>query len=95
MDVDQLRKAYALPWIELGSHNGTLYGVFYKVTDNATVWYDPKAFAAAGYRVPSTWTEMTTLADTMVHQELVRPVRHDRADTRVRAGRHPAHPRRE
>ena len=43
-----------------------LYGIFYKVTNKAAVWYNPKAFAAAGYRVPTTWNEMITLADTMV-----------------------------
>ena len=66
MDMDQLQKDYAPAWIDLGSHDGELYGIFYKVTNKATVWYNPKAFAAADYRVPSTWDEMIALADTMV-----------------------------
>ncbi|MGB8861270.1 MAG: ABC transporter substrate-binding protein [Ilumatobacteraceae bacterium] len=66
MDMDQLRKDYSPAWLDLGSHDGTLYGIFYKVTNKATVWYNPKAFAAAGYRVPSTWDDMIELADTMV-----------------------------
>jgi alpha-glucoside transport system substrate-binding protein len=66
MDMDQLRKDYTSAWIDLGSDDGELYGIFYKVTSKATVWYNPKAFAAGDYNVPSTWDEMIALADTMV-----------------------------
>lgn len=66
MDTDQLQKDYAPAWIDLGSHDGELFGIFYKVTNKATVWYNPKAFAAADYVVPSTWDEMIELADAMV-----------------------------
>jgi alpha-glucoside transport system substrate-binding protein len=66
MDMDQLQTDYVPAWIDLGSYHGELYGIFYKVTNKATVWYNPKAFAAADYRVPSTWDEMIELADTMV-----------------------------
>jgi len=66
LDMKQLTKDYAPAWIELGSREAKLYGVFAKVTNKASVWYDPKAFAAAGYDVPATWTEMMTLADTIV-----------------------------
>ena len=52
MDMGQLQTDYAPAWIDLGSHHGELYGIFYKVTNKATVWYNPKAFAAADYRVP-------------------------------------------
>jgi alpha-glucoside transport system substrate-binding protein len=57
---------YAPAWIELGSRKGKLYGIFYKVTNKAAVWYNPKAFAAAGYNVPTTWDQLITLADTIV-----------------------------
>jgi alpha-glucoside transport system substrate-binding protein len=66
LDMKAISNDYAPPWIELGSHNGKLYGIFYKVTNKAVVWYNPKAFAAAGYTVPTTWNEMLTLADKMV-----------------------------
>jgi len=64
--MQQVSKDYAPAWIELGSYNGELYAIFYKVADKATVWYNPRAFAAAGYAVPGTWDEMLTLADKMV-----------------------------
>jgi alpha-glucoside transport system substrate-binding protein len=66
LDMKAVTRDYALAWIELGSHGGKLYGIFYKVTNKAAVWYNPRAFAAAGYHVPTTWNEMITLADTMV-----------------------------
>lgn len=66
LDVNELTRDYAPAWIELGSHAGKLYGIFYKVTSKAAVWYNPKAFAAAGYSIPTTWNAMIALADTMV-----------------------------
>ena len=66
LDMTNVKKDYAPTWIELGSHGGKLFGIFYKVTNKAAVWYNPKAFAVADYEVPTTWNEMTTLADTMV-----------------------------
>jgi alpha-glucoside transport system substrate-binding protein len=66
LDMEAIRRDYAPAWIELGSHAGTPYGLFYKLTSKATIWYDPKAFATAGYTVPATWDQMIALADRMV-----------------------------
>jgi alpha-glucoside transport system substrate-binding protein len=43
-----------------------LYAIFYKVSNKATVWYNPRAFAATSYTVPTTWDDMLKLADKMV-----------------------------
>jgi alpha-glucoside transport system substrate-binding protein len=66
LDINEVMRDYAPAWIELGSRKGKLYGIFYKVTNKAAVWYNPKAFAAAGYNVPTTWDQLITLADTIV-----------------------------
>jgi alpha-glucoside transport system substrate-binding protein len=66
LDMNQVNEDYPQAWRDLGSHSGKLYGIFYKVTDKATVWYNPKAFAAGGYAVPKTWGDMMSLADKMV-----------------------------
>ena len=66
MDMDQVTRDYAPAWIDLGSYTGELYAIFYKVSNKATVWYNPQAFAAANYTVPATWDDMITLADRMV-----------------------------
>jgi alpha-glucoside transport system substrate-binding protein len=66
LDMDQVNKDYSPAWTDLGSINGKLYGVFYKASNKATVWYGPAAFAAGGYAVPQTWDDLTKLADKMV-----------------------------
>ena len=66
LDMDQVTKDYTPAWIDLGSYDGKLYGIFYKVSNKSTVWYNPKAFAAGDYRVPETWDDMIALADRMV-----------------------------
>lgn len=66
LDMPALTRDYARPWLDLGSHDGKLFGLFVKVTNKATVWYDPRAFTRAGYQVPATWDEMIALADRIV-----------------------------
>lgn len=66
LDMTRVRADYAPAWIDLGSVGGKPYGIFYKLTDKATVWYSPAAFATARYRVPKTWTDLTALASKVV-----------------------------
>jgi len=66
MDMDQLKKDYAQSWLDLASYKGKLYGIFYKVANKSLVWYNPKAFAAKGYEVPTTWDELIALSDQIV-----------------------------
>ncbi len=66
MDMNQLKKDYAQSWIDLGSYNNKLYGVWVKGALKSLVWYNPKAFAAKGYKVPTTWDEMIALSDKIV-----------------------------
>ena len=40
----------------------TASGVLFQVNVKSLVWYSPAEFAARGYEVPSTWTELETLA---------------------------------
>jgi len=44
LDMEAVSRDYAPAWVDLGRHAGKLYGIFYKVTSKATVWYNPKAF---------------------------------------------------
>lgn len=66
LDRSGFERDYPPAWRALGSDGGRPYGIFYKVSSKSTVWYDPKTFAAAGYRVPATWDAMTALADRIV-----------------------------
>jgi alpha-glucoside transport system substrate-binding protein len=66
IDMDVMRSDYSSTWLDLGSYKGKLYGVFISADLKSLVWYSPKAFAAAGYTVPTTWEEMIALSDKMV-----------------------------
>jgi alpha-glucoside transport system substrate-binding protein len=66
IDMDQLKKDYAQSWIDLGSYEGTLYGIWIKGALKSLVWYSPAAFEAGGYEVPTTWDELIALSDQIV-----------------------------
>jgi len=66
LDMDKIRREYAQGWIDLGTVDGKLYGIFMKADSKGTVWYNPKTFAAEGWQVPTTWDEMIALSDRIV-----------------------------
>jgi len=56
---------YSESWLELGSVDGTVYGVFVKSDPKSFVWYSPVAFDAGGYEVPKTWDEFLALIEAI------------------------------
>ena len=66
MDRETLLDNYSNAWLDLGSHDGQLYSIFISADLKSMVWYNPKAFAAAGYEIPGTWDELMALSDRMV-----------------------------
>ena len=52
-------------WKNYGSVNGTFYAAPMSSNLKSLVWYSPKAFAAKGYSVPTTWDDMMKLSDTI------------------------------
>jgi len=54
-------------WKAYGTVNGTFYAAPASANMKSLVWYSPKAFATAGYKVPTTWDEMMTLSDTIAN----------------------------
>jgi ABC-type glycerol-3-phosphate transport system substrate-binding protein len=61
---------YSPFWRELGTVDGRLYGVYYKVANKSVIWYHTGAFREAGVAPPGTWPELVaatrTLADAGV-----------------------------
>lgn len=57
-------------WRELGTVDGKLYGVYYKVANKSVIWYRTEAFREAGVQPPETWPDLLaatrTLADAGV-----------------------------
>ncbi|MFD9356536.1 ABC transporter substrate-binding protein [Streptomyces sp. NPDC060031] len=61
----QLDQNYSNGWKTLGAVDGTQYGVYYKAANKSLIWYNAKAFAAAGVQPPATWKDLLTAADTL------------------------------
>jgi alpha-glucoside transport system substrate-binding protein len=66
LDMERMQTQFGDAWIELGSVDGTLYGVLPRAAVKSLVWYSPPAFEAAGYTVPTTWDEMIALCEQTV-----------------------------
>lgn len=57
-DMNQLKAQYAQGWLDIGTVNGKLVGVFVKAALKGIIWYDPKTLQAAGLSVPTTWDQL-------------------------------------
>ena len=66
LDMNKFRKEYSQAWIDLCTVDGKLYCIVYKASNKATVWYNPKALAANGWSVPTTWDQMISLSNQIV-----------------------------
>ncbi|OEV03027.1 sugar ABC transporter substrate-binding protein [Streptomyces oceani] len=51
----QLGENFATGWQELGAHEGTQYGVYFKAANKSLMWYNTAAFEAAGVGEAKTW----------------------------------------
>jgi len=49
-------------WKQYATVNGTFYAAPMSANMKSLVWYSPKAFAAAGYQVPTTWDGLMSLS---------------------------------
>lgn len=63
LDMNAMKQQYDQGWLDLGTYKGKLYGIFSKAAVKSLVWYNPKAFKAAGYQVPTSWAELLALTD--------------------------------
>ena len=63
---DAVDERYAPVWKELGSHNGTLYGVWFKGANKSTVWYRVPTWEEAELEPPKTWEEWVTASQDLL-----------------------------
>lgn len=62
----EMQTYYAQSWIDLGTVDGTLVGVWHGADVKSLVWYPKPAFEAAGYTIPQTWDELIALSDRIL-----------------------------
>jgi alpha-glucoside transport system substrate-binding protein len=51
--VDEVRRNYSQVWQQLASHDGRLFGVWFKAANKSLIWYNVAAFERAGVVPPS------------------------------------------
>jgi alpha-glucoside transport system substrate-binding protein len=66
LDMMKMKQAYAPGWLDLGSVDGKLVGIFAKASLKGLVWYDPKYFKAAGLTVPDTFDQLMSESQGLV-----------------------------
>lgn len=54
---------YTSAWRQLGTVNGTLYGVWFRASNKSIVWYRTDAFRQADVDPPKTWAELQKAAE--------------------------------
>jgi len=61
-----LEDAYASTWIDLGTVDGQIFGVWHGADVKSLVWYPKRAFEERGYQIPQTWDELIALSEQIV-----------------------------
>jgi alpha-glucoside transport system substrate-binding protein len=56
---------YSDAWQQLGTIDGKLYGVYFKVANKSVIWYRPADFDDAGVQPPKTWEDLGTVSKTL------------------------------
>ena len=62
VDLSESSEAF----VNLASVDGQVYGLFISADLKSLVWYSPKAFAAKGYEVPTSWPALIDLCNKIV-----------------------------
>jgi alpha-glucoside transport system substrate-binding protein len=61
VDMAQMKSDYGQSWLDLGSYEGKLYGVFVWSSLKGSIWYNPKTYD--GPKPPKTWDELQAWSD--------------------------------
>jgi alpha-glucoside transport system substrate-binding protein len=62
---DKIAEGYSQSWIDLGTVDGKLYGLFFKGGNKSTVWYNVHAYEDAGVEPAETWSDFLKNSDTI------------------------------
>lgn len=68
LDMSRVREEYAQGWLDMGTVDGQLVGVFAKVAIKGLVWYNPESLERRGIAIPQTAEQMTQISRSLVRQ---------------------------
>ncbi len=60
-----VRRNYSQAWQDLGTVDGRLVGLYFKVANKSVIWYRTGAFDEAGVSPPATWDELRDVSRTL------------------------------
>ena len=63
---EDVEERYADVWNELGSHDGQLYGVWFKAANKSTVWYNVPIWEDAEIEPPETWEDWVAASQDLL-----------------------------
>jgi alpha-glucoside transport system substrate-binding protein len=70
LDMGKVKSNYIQSWLDMATMNAPdgdiMAGIWGRVNGKSLVWYNKKAFDAAGYKVPTTWEELVALQKTIL-----------------------------
>jgi alpha-glucoside transport system substrate-binding protein len=62
---DTIEENFSKDWVDLGTIDGKLYGVFFKGANKSTVWHNVQTFEDAGVEAPENWDAFLEAAETL------------------------------
>ena len=62
---ETIEENYADVWLDLGTVEDELYGLFFKGANKSTVWYNVEQYEAAGVEPPEDWETFLSNAETL------------------------------
>ena len=63
---DAVEERYGEVWQQLGSHDGKLYGVWFKAANKSTVWYSVKAWKDNDVEAPKDWDAWVAASEDLL-----------------------------
>ncbi|MBN2051076.1 MAG: carbohydrate ABC transporter substrate-binding protein [Spirochaetales bacterium] len=70
LDMNKVKSNYIQSWLDMATMDSPdgpiMAGIWGRVNGKSLVWYNKKAFDAAGYKVPTTWEELVALQKTIL-----------------------------
>jgi hypothetical protein len=64
--IDGMAANFAPVWTDLGSVDGTLYGVYFKADNKSLIWYDIGVFGDLAITDPASWDELIATSQNLV-----------------------------
>jgi len=68
LDMTAIHDQYAQGWLDMGTVDGKLVGVFAKVAIKGLIWYDPKVLKSVSIDIPSTWDQLMQTSTRLAGQ---------------------------